>query len=184
MAQFQKRKREDRNREMAAERALGVSIRDLATKYDLRPGEVTKGLQDAEKAAVLELVDLGVYRDILPKALAVLEYHLETQKSLKAVEIAMALFGALKTNVKAKNSFEINLPSDGRPVGIVALDEIRKEKLINAPFGQRHDPGAAPHDRGEPPAGRDLRGEGPEHQRQGGPGEGSGPGDGREDAER
>ena len=89
----------------------------------------------------------------MPKAMAVLEYHLEEKQSLKAVEIAMALFGAMKTSVKAKNSFEVNV-APGQNVGIVALDQIRQERIINAQVGQRYDRGPEEHHRGlEDPGG-------------------------------
>lgn len=162
MASYTKGVRETRNRLMKTDQVLGMSVEEMAQKYRLTPGEVKRGLVEAERAGVLELLEKGIYRDIMPKALAVLEAHLDEGKSLKAVEIAMALFGVMKTSVKAKNSFEVSV-APGQNVGIVALDAIRQEKVINAPFGQRHGGGTEAHDlRPEEPGG-EVRGPGGEH---------------------
>lgn len=173
MASYTKGVRETRNRLMKTDQVLGMSVEELAEKYRLSPGEVKKGLIEAERAGVLDLLEKGIYRDIMPQALAVLEYHLVEKKSLKAVEIAMALFGVMKTSVKAKNSFEVSV-APGQNVGIVALDAIRQEKVINASFGQRHDRGSEAHDlRAEEPGG-EVRGAGRERQCEDPPGGGCG----------
>jgi hypothetical protein len=171
MASYTKGVRETRNRLMKTDQVLGMTVGEMAEKYRLTPGQVKKGLAEAEKAGVLELLERGIYSDIMPKALAVLEAHLDEGKSLKAVEIAMALFGAMKTSVKAKNSFEVSV-APGQNVGIVALDAIRQEKVINASFGQRHDGGSAPHHRGEEDPGGPLRGPSAELEREDPPGGG------------
>lgn len=171
MAAYTKRVRETRNRLMKVDQVMGLTVGELAEKYRLTPGEVKKGLLEAEKAGVLELLEKGVYQNIMPKALAVLEAHLDEGKSLKAVEIAMALFGAMKTSVKAKNSFEVSV-APGQNVGIVALDAIRQEKVINASFGQRHGGGPEAHDLGPEEPGGEVRSPGGEHEREDPPGGG------------
>ena len=131
---------------MMADKVMGLSPTEIAEKYRLAPGEVRKGLIEAEREGVLELIEAGIFRDIMPKALAVLEYHLDEKQSLKAVELAMALFGAVKTSVKAKNSFEVNV-APGQNIGIMSLEAIRQEKVIeSAAIRQRYDGRAESHD--------------------------------------
>jgi hypothetical protein len=128
----------------------GLSIAELAEKYRLTPGQVREGLTDVQKSGFLQEVERGVFDTLMPKALAVLERHLDEGKSLKAVELTLALFGAVKSTIKATKSFEVSFPNDTRAVGIVALDQIRQERtLLHAPERQRHDPGPALDDSGD-----------------------------------
>jgi hypothetical protein len=158
------RLRATRNRLMKYDQVLGMSIAELAAKYRLQPGDVKAGLSDAQKAGVLEQIEQGVFQDLMPKALAVLEKHLDEGMSLKAVELTMALFGLVKTSVKAKNSFEIQFPPETRGVGIVALDQIRQERVItNAQKLERHDLGPEIDDSGDETPERDVSGKRREH---------------------
>ncbi len=128
---------------MKMDQVMGMPLKEIAAKYNVTLPEVRKGLSEAQKAGVLEAIEAGVFQDIMPKALAVLESHLDRGESLKAVELAMALFGAIKSKTQpAKGSIEVSLP-DNRAVGIVALDQIRQERIINATQRERHDDGAA-----------------------------------------
>jgi len=153
-----------RNRLMKYDQVLGMSIDELSAKYRLHPNDVKEGLSDAQKSGVLELIEKGVFDTIMPKALAVLERHLDEGQSLKAVELAMALFGAVKTSVKAKNSFEIQFPAETRGGGIVALDQIRQERLVgHAQKLERHDGGPDLDDQGGEDPARPLPGKRREH---------------------
>lgn len=161
MAEHTKGVRETRNKLMKMDQVMGMPLKEIADKYRVTMPELRKGLSEAQKAGVLEAIETGVFTDIMPKALAVLEAHLDEGKNLKAVEIAMALFGVLKSNV-AKKTFEVSMPSDSRAVGIVALDEIRQERTINVAQRERHDGrSAVNHQGGEDPP-RDLSGLGGE----------------------
>jgi len=126
---------------MKADQVMGMKVRDLAAKYNCSSGEVMATLEEGTKAGVLALIEKEMFQTLMPKALAVLEAHLDEGNSLKAVELTMAMFGAVKGSVKATKSFEVTLSNDTRSVGIVALDEIRQERLLNAPKQQRHDAG-------------------------------------------
>jgi len=152
-----------RDRLMKWDQVLGMTIDEMASKYRLTPGEVSQSLSNADKSGVLEKIEEGVFRDLMPKALAVIEQHLN-EGSLKAAELTMALFGLVKTSVKAKQSFEINFPAETRGVGIVALDEIRQERqVLNAQKLERHDERpAVDHSSGETPP-RVLPGDGRKH---------------------
>lgn len=158
-----------RNRLMKMDQVMGLSLRELADKYRISVPEVRKGLSDAQRAGVLEVIEAGVFQDIMPKALAVLENHLDRGENLKAVELALALFGAVKAKTQpAKGAIEISMPGgDNRAVGIVALDEIRQERIINAQKRERHDVGAAVHHQGGEDAPRTLPGLGREREPEG-----------------
>jgi len=158
------RLKETRDRLMKMDQVLGMTVDELSAKYRLNRADVKQGLSDAQKSGVLELIEKGVFETLMPKALAVLERHLDETQSLKAVELTMALFGAVKTSVKAKNSFEITMPTDARGVGIVALDQIRQERLISsAQKLERHDGRADIDDSGDEDASGDLPGKRREH---------------------
>jgi DNA-binding transcriptional regulator YhcF (GntR family) len=127
---------EQRQKALTKGRAEGKSIAELAEQYRLSPLKVRKALQEAEKEAILGMIEDGTFTVLIPKALAALEKALD-QGNLKAVELTMALMGTVKTSVKAKTNFEIAIP-EGKAVGIMALEEIRREKNITpagAPSG-------------------------------------------------
>ena len=159
-----------RNRLMKMDQILGLTIDELSAKYRLHPSDVREGLSDAQKSGVLELIEKGVFDSIMPKALAVLEKHLD-EGSLKAVELSLALFGAMKASAKAKNSFEVSFPSEARGVGIVALDQIRQERVLlgatggsaNAQKLERHDGGPDLDDSGGEDPARPVQGKRREH---------------------
>jgi hypothetical protein len=161
LAEHTKGVKETRNRLMKTDQVMGMPLAEIAKKYRVTMPELRKGLSDAQKAGVLQAIEEGIFTDIMPKALAVLESHLDRGESLKAVEIAMALFGVLKSSV-AKKTFEVSMPADNRAVGIIALDEIRQERTINATQLERRDlRPAIDHPGGEDPP-RDLPGLGRE----------------------
>lgn len=154
--------RATRERLMKWDQVLGMTIAELADKYRMTPGDVRVALSDAEKSGVLEQIERGVFETLMPKALAVLERHLDEGQSLKAVELTMALFGAVKTTTKATTQFAVQMPASGGAVGIVALDQIRAERTIHASQQQRHDRGAEiDHPGGEDP--KRIPGLGREH---------------------
>jgi hypothetical protein len=153
-----------RDRLMKYDQVLGMSIAELSAKYRLHPNEVKEALSDAQKSGVLELIEKGVFETLMPKALAVLERHLDEGNSLKAVELTLAVFGVVKTSVKAKNSFEIQFPESTRGVGIVALDQIRQERLLpSAQKRERHDVGPEIDDPSGETLDRELPGKRREH---------------------
>jgi len=155
--------RATRDRLMKWDQVLGMTVGELADKYRMSKADVKEALSDAERNGALEAIERGVFQDIMPKALAVLERHLDEGSSLKAVELAMALFGAVKTTTKATNQFSVQMGAGGGAVGIVALDAIRQERTINAQKLERHDERPEKHDpRGEDPP-RTLPGFGREH---------------------
>lgn len=139
MAEYNEGVKALRAKLMKADQVMGLKVKQLAEKYNCSPGEVMETLEEGTKAGVLALIEREMFQTLMPKALAVLEAHLDQGESLKAVELTMAMFGAVKGTVKATKGFEISLPSDTRAVGIVALDQIRQERQIHAPERQRHD---------------------------------------------
>jgi hypothetical protein len=149
---------------MKYDQVLGMSISELSAKYRLAEGEVRTGLSDAQKSGVLEQIEKGVFDTLMPKALAVLEKHLDEGMSLKAVELTLALYGAVKGSVKATKGFEVQFPSDSRGIGIVALDQIRQERVISsAQKLERHDRGPEFDDPGDEAPDGDLPGKRREH---------------------
>jgi len=149
---------------MQVDQLHGMSLSELAEKYRLPENRVREALTDVQKSGYLQEIERGVFDTLMPKALAVLEQHLTEGKSLKAVELTLALFGAVKSTVKATKSFEMSFPSDTRAVGIVALDQIRQERtLLHAPERQRHDSGPALDDSGDETPDGDVPGKRREH---------------------
>jgi hypothetical protein len=161
--QFPKKSDPARNKLMQMDQIHGMSISELAEKYRIPEGVVREGLTDVQKSGFLQEIERGVFDTLMPKALAVLEKHLDETQSLKAVELTLALFGAVKSTIKATKSFEVNFPSDTRAMGIVALDEIRQERLLHAPKRQRHDSGPAVDDPGDETPDGDVPGKRREH---------------------
>lgn len=101
---------------MTIDRAMGMSIKDIAESYKVNPANVKNYLAAAEEEGFIDHYRKSMYDRLAPKVLAVYEAHLD-QGSLQAARDLAQGLGILQ-----------NAPPKAKEKSITTLNEWRAEK--------------------------------------------------------